>query len=110
MQFVEVYNKHDATAVAALFTQDAVRVVDWEAGTNFFGREAIEKGFAADFASSPPNLVRKLVQMCACEDRIVTISEWSGGSWHGHSVGVYVRDADTWKIRMEFVTVTQMPR
>ena len=119
MQFGEVYNRHDAAAIAALYTQDAVRVVDWEAGTNFFGREAIEKGFAADFgamlygtwsASSPPNPVRKLVQMCACEDRIVTISKWSGGSSHGHSVEIYVRDADTWKIRMDFVTVTLMPQ
>ena len=87
MQFGEVYNRHDAAAIAALYTQDAVRVVDWEAGTNFFGREAIEKGFAADFgamlygtwsASSPPNPVRKLT--------------------------------DTWKIRMDFVTVTLMPQ
>jgi hypothetical protein len=38
------------------------------------------------------------------------ISEWSVGSYHGHKVTIYVRDADTWKIRMEFVTETMMPQ
>jgi hypothetical protein len=38
------------------------------------------------------------------EDGIAAISEWSAGPYHGHAVRVYVRDADTWKIRMKFVT------
>ena len=50
---LEAYNKHDAAAIAALYTQDAVRV----AALTFFGRKAIKKGFAADF----PSVVRKLV-------------------------------------------------
>ena len=109
-QFAEVYNKHDAAAIAALYTQDAVRVEDWGVGGSHVGREAIEKDFAEFLASSFPPPVAKLVQMYTIEDRIAEISEYSAGAWHGHVVKIYVRDADTWKIRMEFVTATQMPQ
>ena len=57
MQYVEAYNKHDAAAVAALCTQDAVRVADWSGGELRIGREAIEKGFAVEFAASVPRVV-----------------------------------------------------
>jgi ketosteroid isomerase-like protein len=103
MQFVEAYNKHDAAATAALYTQDAVRVKDWSGGDLPVGRESIEKGFEKEFAASFPPLVRKLVQMYAMEDRILYISEYSHGPFHGHNVKIFVRDADTWKIRMEFI-------
>jgi SnoaL-like domain len=43
MQSVEAYNKHDAAAIAALYTLDAVRVLDRGGSTNFVGRDAIEK-------------------------------------------------------------------
>jgi ketosteroid isomerase-like protein len=61
MQFVDAYNKHDATAIAALFTQDAVRVGDWSGGGLFVGREAIEKDFEKEFAASFPPIVRKSI-------------------------------------------------
>jgi hypothetical protein len=64
---VEACNKHDAAAIAsALHSGRRSR-----SSTNFFGGEAIEKGFAADF----PPVVRKLLQVYAIEDRIATISE-----------------------------------
>jgi uncharacterized protein (TIGR02246 family) len=110
MQFVEAYSKHDAAATAALYTEDAVRVLDWGGSTNFFGPEAIEKGIAADFAATFPPVVRKLLQMYAFEDRIVTISEYSAGIYHGNTMRIYVRDADSWKIRMEFVTTPHLAR
>jgi hypothetical protein len=70
------------------------------------GRKAIEKLFSTDFTggwSSSP-FVGKFVQMYAFEDSIATISEWSIGQYDGHSVKIFVRDADTggWKIRMEY--------
>jgi ketosteroid isomerase-like protein len=46
LQFVEAYNKHDAPAIAALYTQDAVRMEDWNSDGWHVGREAIEKGLA----------------------------------------------------------------
>ena len=109
-EFVEAYNKHDAAATAALYTQDAVRVKDWSGGDLLVGREAIEKGFEKEFAASFPPLVRKLVQMYAIEDRILYISEYSHGPFHGHTVKIFVRDADTWKIRMEFIAASTMPQ
>jgi len=32
------------------------------------------------------------------------------GHYNGHAVTIYVRDADTWKIRVEFVTATHPER
>jgi SnoaL-like domain len=54
MKFAEAFNKHDAAAMAALFTLDAVQVLDWGEGGTFSGQQAIEKNYAVDFASSPP--------------------------------------------------------
>ena len=109
MQFIEAYNKHDATAVAALYTHDAVRV-DNPSGFGralIVGRKAIEKLLETDFTgswSSSPR-VGKLVQMYAFEDSIASISEWSKAQYNGHSVQIFVRDPDTWKIRMEYNSV-----
>jgi uncharacterized protein (TIGR02246 family) len=54
MKFAEAFNKHDAAAMATLFTLDAVQILDWGSGGTFSGKQAIEKNYAADFASSPP--------------------------------------------------------
>ena len=105
MQYGEAFNKHDAAAVAALYTQDAVRVADWSGGESSVGREAIKTAFEVQFAGASPRGVRKsITQMYAIDDRIAAISEFSQGFVHGHTVKIYVRDADTWKIRMEFAT------
>src|ERR1700739_3755518 len=74
MQIVEAYNKHDAAAVAALYTQDAVRVANPPGlgAALLVGRKAIEKLFSTDFTgswSSSP-FVGKFVQMYAFEDSI----------------------------------------
>src|SRR5262249_39245631 len=73
-------------------------------------RDAIEKDFAAYFASGPSEVVGKPVQMYAVGNEIVDISEWSSGPYYGHSVKIYVRDADTWKIRLEYVNSSGVPR
>jgi uncharacterized protein (TIGR02246 family) len=109
MQIGEAYNKHDAAAVAALYTHDAVRV-DNPSGFGralIVGRKAIEKLLETDFTgswSSSPR-VGKLVQIYAFEDSIASISEWSRAQYNGHSVQIFVRDPDTWKIRMEYNSV-----
>jgi len=84
-------------------------VLDWTVGT-LSGRDAIEKDFAAYFASGPSEVVGKSVQMYAVGNEIVDISEWSSGPYDGHSVKIYVRDADTWKIRLEYVNSSGVPR
>ena len=106
----EAQNKHDAAAAAALYTFDAVKVLDWYGGGTFLGREAIEKDFAVQFASSPPDVIGKLLQMYALGDEMTDISAWSAGSYNGYSLKTYVRDADTWKIRLEYVTLSSIPR
>ena len=109
MQIGEAYNKHDAAAVAALYTHDAVRV-DNPSGFGralIVGRKAIENLLETDFTgswSSSPR-VGKLVQIYAFEDSIASISEWSRAQYNGHSVQIFVRDPDTWKIRMEYNSV-----
>jgi uncharacterized protein (TIGR02246 family) len=102
MKFNEAYNKHDATAIAALFTPDAVQVLDWGEGGTFSGQQDIEKHYALDFPSSPPELVEKLIQVYAIGDKISAISEWSSGIRKGYRTRIYVRELDEWKIRMEY--------
>jgi ketosteroid isomerase-like protein len=102
MKLGEAQHKHDVGAIAGLFTQDAIQVLDWSGGGTFSGQQAIEKRYADDFASSPPESVDKLVQVYAIGDEIFATYEWSAGPWKGYSLKIYVRDADTWKIRMEY--------
>jgi uncharacterized protein (TIGR02246 family) len=102
MKFQAAYNKHDAAAMAALHTQDAVEVRSWQGLAS--GREAIGKRFAFDFASSPGKMVNELVQVYAIGNDICAISDTSvGGGPKGHAVTIYVREGDDWKIRMAYV-------
>jgi ketosteroid isomerase-like protein len=57
--FDAAFNRNDAAAVAALYTQDGVTVLPW--GGGFHGRQAIERGFAGVFKSwHPSNQISKL--------------------------------------------------
>ena len=49
--FVTAFNKHDAKAVAALWTEDGEYIDD--TGRTIAGRDAIEKDYAAFFAEQP---------------------------------------------------------
>ena len=93
----------DAAAAADLYTLNALKVLDWTGGGTLSGRDAIEKDFAVNFASSPHDISGKLLQVYAIGDEIFAISEWTTAPWKGYSLKIYVRDADTWKIRMEYL-------
>jgi len=54
--FVAAFNKHDATAVADLWTEDGEYIAD--SGQRFAGREAIRKGYAQFFADHPDVAIR----------------------------------------------------
>jgi ketosteroid isomerase-like protein len=109
MNFDEAYKKHDAAAIAALFTQDAIQVRDWEGGDTVSGQQAIEKTWAVDFAASPGEFRSKLVQVYPIGSEVSGISEWSLGVWKGYWSAIYVRDVDTWKIRMEYAIISMTP-
>jgi len=102
----EAFNKNDATATAALYTQDAAEVWSgWSAGGLAFGQQAIEKRHAANFASNPGKLSHKLVQVHAIGNEICAISELDDPHLKrkDYVVTIYVREADDWKIRMAYV-------
>ena len=108
MKFVEAYNNRDVTTISALHTQDTVEVGAADGSTRagtFSGRQAIEKMFAADFASNPPKLVSELVQVYAIdENNICAIANRSAGMWKACTVSAYVRALDgTWKVHMTYV-------
>jgi hypothetical protein len=100
----EAINKNDAAAVAALYTQYAASIRSWESeGGLASGQQAIEKRYATELPSSPGEFVDKLARVCPAGNEVCAISEGSWGLWKGYYVRIYVWDADSWKIRMEYV-------
>jgi ketosteroid isomerase-like protein len=104
-------NKNDTPAIAALYTQDAVQIRSWESdGGTVSGQQAIEKRFAVELASSPGEYVDKLVQVYPVGDEISAVSQWSWGIGKGYYARIYIRDADNWKIRVEYAVLSMIPR
>src|ERR1700751_2754433 len=101
MKHEEAYNKYDAAAFAAGFTQYAVELSQ---GGMAGGREEIEERYSADLASHPTKQSFKLLQVCAVGDAICAISEFFhyNTQTKGHYAAIYVREGDTWKIRMAY--------
>ena len=97
----EAYNEYNAAAFAAGFTQYAVELSQ---GGMARGREEIEERYAADLASHPTKQSFKLLQVCAVGDAICAISEFFhyNTQTKGHYAAIYVREGDTWKIRMAY--------
>ena len=105
MKFQEAFNKRDAAAIAAQYTQDAIEVRSWVpwAGGLFSGRQVIEEMFKADFASNPGKMVNNLVELYAIGNAICEIADSEVGGWMAQTVTIYVRDGDAWKKRMTYV-------
>jgi hypothetical protein len=59
IEYDRALNKHDAPAMAALFTLDAIQVWDETGGGTVSGQQAIEKWYADIFPSSPPEIRRQ---------------------------------------------------
>ena len=59
IKFDEAHNKGDPTAMAALYTQDAAQMLMGVMGTGTCsGQQAIEKSYAAEFASKSSRMCR----------------------------------------------------
>jgi uncharacterized protein (TIGR02246 family) len=96
--------RKDAAAVAALYSEDAVRVTP--RGISY-GRAAIEKDLVETFKVTS-NIADKLEKVQVVGDVVLVTGTWSAtrqskdgpiqarGFWGG----VYVRDGDAWKTRL----------
>jgi len=111
MKFDEAFNKRDTAAIAALYTHEAVQVLDeWEGSGTISGQQAIEKLYTSEFASTPAKFVSKLVQVSPLADELAVNSEFTCPPWKGFKMCIYTRDVDTWKIRLEYAILSMMPR
>jgi ketosteroid isomerase-like protein len=104
-KFDDAYYKNDAAGIADLFAPDAVEVWGWDKFSKVAsGQQAIERRYRVHFPK-PGDLSPKLLQTHAIGDEICTISEFNhvitGGK--GYVVRIYVREGDTWKIRVAYV-------
>jgi ketosteroid isomerase-like protein len=112
----EAYDRNDAAAVAALFTEDALLVAP---DGMFSGRQNIEKRYADTFQRSP------IISFNCSWDRrhlnAIDNAVWSAGPWFGtfqsqtgpifalgYWSAIYVREGDAWKIRI--LTLNECPR
>jgi uncharacterized protein (TIGR02246 family) len=107
-KYDEAFNKNDATAVAALFTEDALQVTPEGL---YSGRQAIEKRYAEQVFHRlhGNNHVIKTDQVIAVGNEVCSVGEWSctvqdqSGSTiqvHGYYTDVNFREGDTWKVRI----------
>jgi hypothetical protein len=104
VKYDEAVNNHDAAAVAALFTQDALQAWDGSGAVDSnSGKKAIQRSYELGWESTP--FVGKALQVYAIGNDIAAISEYSAGDWKGYKVWVFFRDIKTWKIRMQYATL-----
>ena len=102
----EAFKENDASAVAALFTEDGVLVAP---DGMSYGRQAIEKRYADTFRRWPiTTFSSQRYQLNAIDNAVWTVGVWwstlqsetgpkfEGGYWSA----IYVREGDVWKIRM----------
>jgi ketosteroid isomerase-like protein len=107
MKYDEAMNKHDAAAIASLYTQNGVKESDF--GTSH-GRQSIEKSYAKyEFQRWPvSNFSTRVNRVIKAGNELRSTGTWSGvftnhSGGHDNDGGYYawalVRDGDTWKIR-----------
>ena len=106
LKFDEAYNNHNAAAIAELFTPDAVDVFRWGTeGGAAVGQQAIKKRYESEASeSSATNMNHKLVQIYTIGGDICAFADRSVMMWKDKCLVIFVRDADTWKIRMAYAT------
>jgi ketosteroid isomerase-like protein len=117
-KFDEAWKNNDATALAVLYTEDAVRVTDTGP---LYGREAIEKGYADLFKQVHfSNRISKRDQYSPHIIGTAGNEVWSNGEWSqtyqvnggdpiqlkGYWSNIQVREGDAWKTRMTMSNVT----
>jgi uncharacterized protein (TIGR02246 family) len=100
VKFDEAFNRRDAAAIAALYTQDAVEMNSAYGVVS--GRQAIGEKYAVQLATSA-QISEKVVDVRAIGNDICAIAEWTILSEKGYAATIYVREGDDWKIRMDYI-------
>ena len=104
-------NESDTAAIVALYIQYAAQIRSLESeGGLTSGPQTSEKRFAAELATGPGKYVDKLVQAYSVGDEISAVSQWSWGAGNGYFARIYIRDAETCKIRVEYAMLWYRPR
>jgi uncharacterized protein (TIGR02246 family) len=108
-KYDEAINRHDAAAVASLYTQDGVGQIPESKVSPGHGRQGIEKAYGRWFKGwQVGNYFTTVDRVTAVGDEIRSFGKWSdifkgteGGtqSFEGHYAWLLVREGDTWKIR-----------
>ena len=108
-KYDEAVNRHDAAAIAALYTHDGVGQIPESKVSAGHGRQGIEKAYAHWFKGwQVTNYSTTVDRVIAVHDEIRSFGKWSdiftgtdGGtqSFQGHYSWFLVNEADTWKIR-----------
>ena len=111
----EAFNKNDASAIAALFTEDGILVAS---DGMFSGRQAIEKRYADIFQRWPiTTFSGQRYQLNAIDNAVWSVGEWwstiqsetgpkfEGGYWSA----IYIHEGDDWKIRLLTVSGRRKP-
>ena len=106
LKLEEAFKKNDASAIAALFTEDGILVAP--DGT-FGGRQAIEKRYAVIFQRWPiTTFSDQRYQLNAIDNGVWSVGEWwstihteagpkfEGGYWSA----IYIHEGEDWKIRL----------
>jgi uncharacterized protein (TIGR02246 family) len=111
----EAWNNNDAAALAAIYTEDGIKVTD-QGPLN--GRQAIEKWLAELFKTlHPKNYIDKIdsLRIIGTADNIAANGEWSQTlqgkngepiTIKGYWAAIFVREGDDWKCRLDAYNVT----
>ena len=114
----DAWNNNDAAALAAIYTEDAIKVTDQGP---IHGRQAIEKWLAELFKTlHPKNYIDKIdsLRIIGTADNIAANGEWSmtlqGKNGEpiplkGYWAAIWVREGDDWKCRLDAFNVTPPP-
>jgi ketosteroid isomerase-like protein len=101
------FNKHDAAAVAALFTQDTV-----ETGPDgpAYGQQAIEKRYSDLFRNwqpTPTDHLNTVEKMYMLGDNVYVIQKWSVGGYKGWVTLIMAPKGNDWLVQRATYNITQ---
>ena len=101
----EAFNKHDAAAWSAFYTEFAIDVWSIQAEGAAVGLPAIKKKYEAFFASHPRPTSFKVVQVYAIANKICAVMDYTdhhGLKGQNLVIYVYVPDAEDWQVRLSY--------